>query len=119
VRLKPQSFREIKRRLEAVGFVEANQRGSHVKFVRRSDEVLDTAIVPIPLDQAVVLGVTADPVPHDSVLPHDGQSAIFKTDANRIDVVLAFQFLELQTRVFRIALEETIGALGVQLSTSG
>jgi predicted RNA binding protein YcfA (HicA-like mRNA interferase family) len=45
-RLRPQSFREIKRRLEAVGFVEASQKGSHVKFVRRSADVVDTAIVP-------------------------------------------------------------------------
>ncbi len=45
-RLKPQPFREVKRRLEAVGFVESTQRGSHVKFVRRSGEVVDTAIVP-------------------------------------------------------------------------
>jgi predicted RNA binding protein YcfA (HicA-like mRNA interferase family) len=29
-----------------VGFVEASQKGSHVKFVRRSGEVVDTAIVP-------------------------------------------------------------------------
>jgi predicted RNA binding protein YcfA (HicA-like mRNA interferase family) len=41
-RLKPHSFREIKRRLESAGFVE----GSHVKFVRRSGTVVDTAIVP-------------------------------------------------------------------------
>jgi len=45
-RLKPLPSREIKRRLEAVGFVEANQKGSHVKFVRRSGDVIDTAIVP-------------------------------------------------------------------------
>ena len=45
-RLRPLSFREIKRRLEAAGFVEASQRGSHVKFVRRTDDVVDTAIVP-------------------------------------------------------------------------
>ena len=45
-RLKPQSFREIKRRLEAGGFVETSQKGSHVKFVRGSGEVVDTAIVP-------------------------------------------------------------------------
>jgi predicted RNA binding protein YcfA (HicA-like mRNA interferase family) len=45
-RLKPQSFREIKRRLEASGFVETSQKGSHVKFVRRSGKVVDTAIVP-------------------------------------------------------------------------
>jgi predicted RNA binding protein YcfA (HicA-like mRNA interferase family) len=45
-RLKPLSFREIKRRLEAAGFVEAGQRGSHVKFVRRLEQTVDTAIVP-------------------------------------------------------------------------
>jgi predicted RNA binding protein YcfA (HicA-like mRNA interferase family) len=45
-RLSPQSFREVKRRLEAAGFVEASQKGSHVKFVRRSGQVVDTAIVP-------------------------------------------------------------------------
>ena len=44
-RLKPQPFREIKRRLEAAGFVEAGQKGSHVKFVRRSGDTVDTAIV--------------------------------------------------------------------------
>ena len=45
-RLKPQPFREIKRRLEAAGFVESSQKGSHVKFVRRLQETVDTAIVP-------------------------------------------------------------------------
>ena len=45
-RLKPQPFREIKRRLEAAGFVETSQKGSHVKFVRRLEEAVDTAIVP-------------------------------------------------------------------------
>ncbi len=45
-RLSPQPFREIKRRLEAAGFVEASQKGSHVKFVRRSQAAVDTAIVP-------------------------------------------------------------------------
>ena len=45
-RLSPQPFREVKRRLEAAGFVEASQKGSHVKFVRRSADVVETAIVP-------------------------------------------------------------------------
>lgn len=45
-RLRPQPFREVKRRLEAVGFAEASQKGSHVKLVRRLGEVVDTAIVP-------------------------------------------------------------------------
>jgi predicted RNA binding protein YcfA (HicA-like mRNA interferase family) len=45
-RLRPLPFREIKRRLEAAGFSEASQRGSHVKFVRASEGAIDTAIVP-------------------------------------------------------------------------
>ena len=45
-RLRAQSFREVKRRLEAAGFVEASQKGSHVKFVRSSNNGTDTAIVP-------------------------------------------------------------------------
>ena len=45
-RLKPQPFREVKRRLEVAGFVEANQKGGHVKFVRKIRDVVDTAIVP-------------------------------------------------------------------------
>jgi predicted RNA binding protein YcfA (HicA-like mRNA interferase family) len=45
-RLKPQPFREVKRRLEAAGFVETSQKGSHVNFVRRLGDFVDTAIVP-------------------------------------------------------------------------
>ena len=45
-RLKPLPFREVKRRLEAAGFIEVRQKGSHVKFVRRREETVDTAIVP-------------------------------------------------------------------------
>lgn len=45
-RLRPLSFREIKRRLIAAGFVEAGSRGSHVKFVRRTGDIIDTVIVP-------------------------------------------------------------------------
>ena len=45
-RLKPLPFREIKRRLEAVGFSETSQKGNHVKFVRSLNDVVDTVIVP-------------------------------------------------------------------------
>lgn len=45
-RLKPEPFREVKRRLEKAGFVEVSQKGSHVKFVRRAGQTVDTAIVP-------------------------------------------------------------------------
>ena len=44
-RLKPETFREVKRRLQAVGFAEVSQKGSHVKFVRHSESVIDTVIV--------------------------------------------------------------------------
>jgi predicted RNA binding protein YcfA (HicA-like mRNA interferase family) len=45
-RLKPQPFREVKRRLESAGFVEVSQRGSHVKLVRSGGGFVDTVIVP-------------------------------------------------------------------------
>ena len=32
--MKPLPFREVKRRLEAAGFAEAGQTGSHVKFAK-------------------------------------------------------------------------------------
>jgi predicted RNA binding protein YcfA (HicA-like mRNA interferase family) len=44
-RLNPQPYREVKRRLEAAGFCETTQKGSHVKFVRYGETAVDTAIV--------------------------------------------------------------------------
>ena len=44
--LRPLPFREVKRRLEATGFVEYAQKGSHVKFVKRTDDGVLTTIVP-------------------------------------------------------------------------
>lgn len=44
--LRPLSYREVKRRLEAAGFVETTTRGSHVKFVRQTPEGTWVAIVP-------------------------------------------------------------------------
>ena len=58
----------------------------------------------------------ADPAPNDSTFFHDSQSAVFKTDTNRVNVILAFHFLEVQSGVRRIALEEAIGAFGLPLS---
>src|ERR1017187_688962 len=46
-------------------------------------------------------------IPDDAVFLHDCQSAVLKTDASRIDVILAFQFLELQAGMRRIAIQET------------
>ena len=36
--LKPLPFREVKRRLEAAGFVEVSSKGSHVKFAKTTPE---------------------------------------------------------------------------------
>jgi len=44
--LRPLPFREVKRRLEAAGFSEVSQKGSHVKFARTSPEGTYTVIVP-------------------------------------------------------------------------
>lgn len=52
-RLKPLPFREIRRRLQAAGFTEASQKGSHVKFVRRTGDAVDMAIVPKKADVPV------------------------------------------------------------------
>lgn len=44
--LRPLPYREVKRRLEAAGFSEATQKGSHVKFVKQTTEGVHTATVP-------------------------------------------------------------------------
>ncbi|MCZ8067467.1 MAG: type II toxin-antitoxin system HicA family toxin [Microcystis sp.] len=44
--LKPLSYREIKRKLEAAGFEVISQKGSHVKFAKDTPEGKRTTIVP-------------------------------------------------------------------------
>ena len=44
--LKPLSYREIKRKLEAAGFEVVSQKGSHVKFAKDTPEGKRTRIVP-------------------------------------------------------------------------
>lgn len=44
--LRPLPYREVKRKLEAAGFTEISQKGSHVKFSKQTDQGLRTAIVP-------------------------------------------------------------------------
>jgi predicted RNA binding protein YcfA (HicA-like mRNA interferase family) len=44
--LRPLSYREVRRKLLAAGFVETSQEGSHVKFVKVTGEGVFTAIVP-------------------------------------------------------------------------
>lgn len=51
--LRPLPFAEVRRRLEAAGFREISQRGSHVKFARQTETGLRTAIVPHHREVAV------------------------------------------------------------------
>ena len=44
--MKALLFREVKRKLEAAGFVEVGQTGSHLKFAKTSDAGTRTATVP-------------------------------------------------------------------------
>jgi predicted RNA binding protein YcfA (HicA-like mRNA interferase family) len=44
--VKPLPYREVKRRLEAAGFSEVSQSGSHVKFARTTAEGTRTTVVP-------------------------------------------------------------------------
>jgi predicted RNA binding protein YcfA (HicA-like mRNA interferase family) len=46
VPLRELPYKEVKRRLEAVGFTEHSQKGSHVKFVNTAGDKVTTAIVP-------------------------------------------------------------------------
>ena len=51
--LRPLPFREVRRKLEAAGFVEVSRRGSHVKFVRQAPDRVWVAIVPDHRELAV------------------------------------------------------------------
>jgi predicted RNA binding protein YcfA (HicA-like mRNA interferase family) len=44
--LRPLPFREVRRKLEAAGFVEVSSKGSHVKFAKKTSEGTYTAVVP-------------------------------------------------------------------------
>jgi len=44
--MKPLPFREVKRKLEAAGFNEVGQTGSHVKFAKTTPAGSRTATVP-------------------------------------------------------------------------
>ncbi len=43
--LSPLPYREVKRTLEAAGFTEVSQKGSHVKFAKQTNEGVRTAVV--------------------------------------------------------------------------
>jgi predicted RNA binding protein YcfA (HicA-like mRNA interferase family) len=44
--MRPVPYREIKRKLEAAGFVQVGQTGSHVKFAKTTSEGTLTTTVP-------------------------------------------------------------------------
>ncbi len=44
--MKPLPFREVKRKLQAAGFVEVGQTGSHIKFAKTTAAGTRTATVP-------------------------------------------------------------------------
>jgi predicted RNA binding protein YcfA (HicA-like mRNA interferase family) len=46
VPLRPLPYRQVKRKLEAAGFKQVSQKGSHVKFVKHANAGTRTAIVP-------------------------------------------------------------------------
>jgi hypothetical protein len=64
----------------------------------------------------VVIGVTSDPIPDHTISIDDRQGAVSESDSHRINVVLAFQFLELEARMPRIVLKRSIGTLSVPLN---
>jgi predicted RNA binding protein YcfA (HicA-like mRNA interferase family) len=51
--LRPLPYGEVKRKLEAAGFVEAGQSGSHIKFKKTTEQGTRTAIVPHHREVAV------------------------------------------------------------------
>ena len=50
--MRPVAYREVKRKLEAAGFVQVGQTGSHVKFAKTTSEGTLTATVPKHRDVA-------------------------------------------------------------------
>ena len=50
--MRPVPYREVKRKLEAAGFMQVGQTGSHVKFAKTTSEGTLTATVPKHRDVA-------------------------------------------------------------------
>ncbi|EMO27620.1 type II toxin-antitoxin system HicA family toxin [Leptospira noguchii] len=44
--LRALTYREVKRKLERIGFAKATQKGSHVKFIKKIESGTLTVIVP-------------------------------------------------------------------------
>jgi hypothetical protein len=55
--------------------------------------------VAVGLNQPVIIGVAADPIPDNSISIHNSQGAVSEADSRGVNVVFAFQLLELQSRM--------------------
>jgi predicted RNA binding protein YcfA (HicA-like mRNA interferase family) len=51
--LRPVTFREVVRKLKAAGFIQVSQKGSHLKFLKRTSAGTLTTIIPRHRDIAV------------------------------------------------------------------
>nr|WP_245667156.1 type II toxin-antitoxin system HicA family toxin [Leptospira tipperaryensis] len=51
--LRSLSFREVKKKLEAAGFREVSQKGSHIKFIKTTEVGTLTTIVPVHKEIAI------------------------------------------------------------------
>jgi hypothetical protein len=58
----------------------------------------------------------ADPIPDGPVPPENGKSPIFQANARRIDIILAFEFLEMQTWVSGIVSKNAISSFRILLN---
>lgn len=67
--LRPLTYREVRRRLQAAGFTETGQTGSHVKFVKQTDEGVFTAIV--PRHREIAVGTLRSVLRQAGILPDD------------------------------------------------
>ena len=69
--LRPLPYRVVKRKLEAAGFVEAGQKGSHVKFAKHTEDGVRTAIV--PRHREVAVGTLRSIVRQAGIAPEESQ----------------------------------------------
>lgn len=67
--LRPLPYREVRRRLQAVGFTETGQTGSHVKFVKQTGEGVFTVIV--PRHREIAVGTLRSVLRQAGILPDD------------------------------------------------
>ncbi len=66
----------------------------------------------------VVFGMRADPIPDYAFILSDSQSPIIQTDANRIDIGLTLDLLEMKPWVGRISPEYLVGTACILLHRS-